>query len=100
MSETPLGNNTPPDKSKQFVFSDFFGLGKLTEKLNLSKLNMRMTYCMAGSIIFLSVMGGLYLWKSETDTFPTDWDMRGTVIIALFVFFSGLYAKKTPKSKT
>ena len=95
MSETPLGNNTPPDKSKQFVFSDVLGLGKLTEKLNLSKLNMRMTYCMAGSIIFLSVMGGLYLWK-KSRILSQQIGICVERLLFLCSCFCGFYAK-TPK---
>lgn len=70
--------------------NDVFGFGKIVEKIPSQKLNGMNAACIISSIIILSFAGIMYLFKENTDSFPTNWDMRFMVITAVIIHFIGI----------
>ncbi|MDU0331956.1 hypothetical protein ACTNDP_22145 [Paenibacillus barengoltzii] len=106
MTDAPLGENSANTQSsaasegKKFQFFDLFGLGKLMDKLPLTKLTARMTYSVVFSVILLGVTAFMYFRKSEPADFPTAWDVRGIIFLVVIVFFVGIWDKLIPSKET
>jgi hypothetical protein len=101
LNEPALEDQPLSEGKKNVVVSDFFGFGKIIDKLNLGKFNARMTYCVLVPIIIFSFFGLMYKTKTKAMDFPTLLDMRVMSIVCAIVFFAGIWDKiRTPKTNS
>ncbi|MNI00359.1 hypothetical protein D3C73_531570 [compost metagenome] len=90
----PEGGQSPPEPPSKanlnHFSSDWFGFGKMFEKLPLQKLSARMAYCMGFDLILLVFILILRVTGQQLLDFPNAWDFRFIVFTSIVVFFVGI----------
>ena len=90
----PEGGQSPPESPQaanhSSFSSDWFGIGRMFEKLPLQKLSARMAYCMGFDLILLVFTLILRVTGKQMLDFPNAWDFRFIIFTSIVVFFVGV----------